>query len=161
MEEGAFASFIDFMSEAGTHYNQSVKSFLSKNFSTWSLSALPLTVEFFLSALLSLRVQLTCAYSTGMNSSILAICHLCGLCTYSISCTTAPPITSLPPSSGRHSAFKLWFSPFLQHQIKQDILYILIHFSSLQYMGISPYEAPATYTLLSYTECAEGVWYVS
>jgi phytoene desaturase len=27
------------------------------------------------------------------------------------------------------------------------------------YMGLSPYDAPATYTLLQYTELAEGVWY--
>lgn len=27
------------------------------------------------------------------------------------------------------------------------------------YLGLSPYEAPATYTLLQYTEMVEGVWY--
>jgi phytoene desaturase len=27
------------------------------------------------------------------------------------------------------------------------------------YLGLSPYEAPATYTLLQFTELAEGVWY--
>ncbi len=27
------------------------------------------------------------------------------------------------------------------------------------YLGLSPYEAPATYSLLQYTELAEGVWY--
>lgn len=27
------------------------------------------------------------------------------------------------------------------------------------YMGISPYDSPATFSLLSYTECTEGVWY--
>jgi phytoene desaturase len=27
------------------------------------------------------------------------------------------------------------------------------------YMGLSPYDAPATYTLLQFTELAEGVWY--
>lgn len=27
------------------------------------------------------------------------------------------------------------------------------------YMGLSPYDAPATYTLLQYTELVEGVWY--
>lgn len=27
------------------------------------------------------------------------------------------------------------------------------------YMGLSPYDAPATYTLLQYTEMVEGVWY--
>jgi phytoene desaturase len=27
------------------------------------------------------------------------------------------------------------------------------------YLGLSPYDAPATYTLLQYTELAEGVWY--
>jgi phytoene dehydrogenase-like protein len=27
------------------------------------------------------------------------------------------------------------------------------------YLGLSPYDAPATYSLLQYTELAEGVWY--
>lgn len=27
------------------------------------------------------------------------------------------------------------------------------------YMGMSPYEAPGTYSLLQYTELAEGIWY--
>lgn len=27
------------------------------------------------------------------------------------------------------------------------------------YMGMSPYDAPATYSLLQYTELAEGIWY--
>lgn len=27
------------------------------------------------------------------------------------------------------------------------------------YMGMSPYDAPGTYTLLQYTELAEGIWY--
>lgn len=27
------------------------------------------------------------------------------------------------------------------------------------YMGMSPFEAPGTYSLLQYTELAEGVWY--
>jgi phytoene desaturase len=29
------------------------------------------------------------------------------------------------------------------------------------YLGLSPYDAPATYSLLQYTELAEGVWYPS
>lgn len=27
------------------------------------------------------------------------------------------------------------------------------------YMGMSPYDAPGTYSLLQYTELAEGIWY--
>jgi phytoene desaturase (3,4-didehydrolycopene-forming) len=27
------------------------------------------------------------------------------------------------------------------------------------YLGLSPYDAPATYSLLQYTEYADGVWY--
>jgi phytoene desaturase (3,4-didehydrolycopene-forming) len=27
------------------------------------------------------------------------------------------------------------------------------------YLGLSPFDAPATFTLLQYTELAEGVWY--
>lgn len=27
------------------------------------------------------------------------------------------------------------------------------------YMGMSPFDAPGTYSLLQYTELAEGIWY--
>ena len=27
-------------------------------------------------------------------------------------------------------------------------------------MGMSPFDAPGTYSLLQYTELAEGIWYV-
>jgi phytoene desaturase (3,4-didehydrolycopene-forming) len=41
---------------------------------------------------------------------------------------------------------------------KTDILRRAFTFASM-YMGMSPFEAPGTYTLLQYTECVEGIWY--
>ena len=41
---------------------------------------------------------------------------------------------------------------------KDDRLKAAFTFQNM-YLGLSPYEAPATYSLLQYTELAEGVWY--
>ncbi|KAI8895642.1 beta-carotene [Globomyces pollinis-pini] len=41
---------------------------------------------------------------------------------------------------------------------KSDLLRQAFTFQSM-YMGMSPYDAPATYSLLQYTEFAEGIWY--
>lgn len=41
---------------------------------------------------------------------------------------------------------------------KSDRLRRVFTFGSM-YMGMSPYEAPGTYSLLQYTELAEGIWY--
>lgn len=41
---------------------------------------------------------------------------------------------------------------------KTDRLRRVFTFATM-YMGMSPYDAPATYSLLQYTEAAEGIWY--
>ncbi len=41
---------------------------------------------------------------------------------------------------------------------KDDRLKAVFTFQNM-YLGLSPYDAPATYSLLQYTELAEGVWY--
>lgn len=41
---------------------------------------------------------------------------------------------------------------------KTDRLRRAFTFGSM-YMGMSPFEAPGTYSLLQYTECVEGIWY--
>src|SRR5512147_1104540 len=41
---------------------------------------------------------------------------------------------------------------------KDDRLKAAFTFQNM-YLGLSPYDAPATYSLLQYTELAEGVWY--
>ncbi|KAF2669848.1 phytoene desaturase [Microthyrium microscopicum] len=41
---------------------------------------------------------------------------------------------------------------------KTDRLRRAFTFASM-YMGMSPFEAPGTYSLLQYTECVEGIWY--
>ncbi|ORZ34110.1 hypothetical protein BCR44DRAFT_1479970 [Catenaria anguillulae PL171] len=47
---------------------------------------------------------------------------------------------------------------FVSSFFKSDKLRKAFSFQSM-YMGMSPYDAPATYSLLQYTEFAEGIWY--
>ena len=44
------------------------------------------------------------------------------------------------------------------HYFKDERLKAAFTFQNM-YLGLSPYDAPATYSLLQYTELAEGVWY--
>jgi phytoene desaturase len=44
------------------------------------------------------------------------------------------------------------------HFFKDERLKAAFTFQNM-YLGLSPYDAPATYSLLQYTELAEGVWY--
>jgi phytoene desaturase len=44
------------------------------------------------------------------------------------------------------------------HFFQDDRLKAVFTFQNM-YLGLSPYDAPATYSLLQYTELAEGVWY--
>jgi phytoene desaturase (3,4-didehydrolycopene-forming) len=44
------------------------------------------------------------------------------------------------------------------HYFKTDRLRRVFTFASM-YMGMSPFDAPGTYSLLQYTELAEGIWY--
>lgn len=44
------------------------------------------------------------------------------------------------------------------HYFKTDRLRRVFTFASM-YMGMSPMDAPGTYSLLQYTELAEGIWY--
>jgi phytoene desaturase len=48
--------------------------------------------------------------------------------------------------------------PQMRRFFKDDRLKAAFTFQNM-YLGLSPYDAPATYSLLQYTELAEGVWY--
>jgi phytoene desaturase (3,4-didehydrolycopene-forming) len=59
-------------------------------------------------------------------------------------------IISLHPFTSVHARARKYF--------KSDALRRVFTFGSM-YMGMSPYNAPGVYSLLQYTELAEGVWY--
>lgn len=48
--------------------------------------------------------------------------------------------------------------PYLRNFFKDERLLKALSFQTM-YLGISPYDAPATFTLLPYTELAMGIWY--
>lgn len=64
------------------------------------------------------------------------------------------------PMLARTQALKIWATAWGRacHYFKSDEVRRAMTFSSM-YMGMSPFEAPATYTLLQYAEYAKGVFY--
>lgn len=64
------------------------------------------------------------------------------------------------PMLFRTQALKIWSTAWRRacHYFKSDHVRRAMTFSSM-YMGMSPFDAPATYTLLQYAEYAKGVFY--
>lgn len=105
----ALASFLAFISEAGNHYEESVKHVLLRD---W-------------------------------NNLFAALTRW-----------------DVYPMLFRTQALKIWTTAWARacHYFKSDEVRRAMTFSSM-YMGMSPFEAPATYTLLQYAEYAKGVFY--
>lgn len=127
--KGGFERYLSYLAESHRHYELSVTHVLKKTFESWFSMARP---SFLVNAL---RLHpFESIYSRASRYF------------HTVSEQDPHPWTKCP------------FQHMLLTAISQERLRRVFTFGSM-YMGMSPFNSPATYSLLQYTELAEGIWY--